>query len=106
MADLLRAWQDQHYRTLGLKVGATEVEIKTAFKTLARQHHPDKGGNPEKFKEVSAGVSLGVVHTLSTLVSARSTDKVLDCFSFFRLLQVRSAYEALLGVSCECFSTK
>ncbi|TKA51990.1 hypothetical protein B0A53_05074 [Rhodotorula sp. CCFEE 5036] len=44
--------KDQHYRTLGLKVGATEVEIKTAFKTLARQHHPDKGGNPEKFKEV------------------------------------------------------
>jgi hypothetical protein len=33
LADLLRAWQDQHYRTLGLKVGATEVEIKTAFKT-------------------------------------------------------------------------
>ena len=44
------ALQDQHYHTLGLKVGATEVEIKSAFKTLALQHHPDKGGNAEKFK--------------------------------------------------------
>ncbi|KWU42200.1 TPR-like protein [Rhodotorula sp. JG-1b] len=42
--------KDQHYHTLGLKVGATEVEIKSAFKTLALQHHPDKGGNAEKFK--------------------------------------------------------
>lgn len=47
------ALQDQHYHALGLKVGAPEVEIKSAFKTLALQHHPDKGGDPEKFKEVS-----------------------------------------------------
>ncbi|GAA5863441.1 hypothetical protein JCM3774_005291 [Rhodotorula dairenensis] len=41
-----------HYRTLGIAPGASEAEVKTAFKALARQHHPDKGGDAEKFKEV------------------------------------------------------
>ncbi|GAA5863434.1 hypothetical protein JCM3774_005289 [Rhodotorula dairenensis] len=44
--------KDKHLRTLGLEVGASEIQIKAAFKLLARQHHPDKGGDPEKFKEV------------------------------------------------------
>ncbi|GAA5990810.1 hypothetical protein JCM10908_000027 [Rhodotorula pacifica] len=43
---------DQHYRTLGLEPGASEADVKTAFKTLALQHHPDKGGDAERFKEI------------------------------------------------------
>ncbi|GAA5863438.1 hypothetical protein JCM3774_005290 [Rhodotorula dairenensis] len=49
---------DQHYETLGLEPGATEVEIRTAFKALALQHHPDKGGDAEKFKEVRHAYSV------------------------------------------------
>jgi len=30
------------YRVLGLQSGATKEEIKTAYKRLAAQHHPDK----------------------------------------------------------------
>lgn len=48
------ALQDQHFRTLGIEPGATEIEIKAAFKSLALKHHPDKGGDAEKFKEVRA----------------------------------------------------
>mgnify|MGYP003327189852 CR=1 FL=1 len=31
----------------------TALQVKQAHKSLAVQHHPDKGGDPEKFKEIS-----------------------------------------------------
>jgi len=46
-----------YYKVLGLEKGASEAEIKKAFRTLARQYHPD--ANPdkpeaeEKFKQIS-----------------------------------------------------
>eukprot|EP01055_Gregarina_sp_Pseudo9_P004115 Gregarina_sp_Pseudo_9__4114@NODE_425_length_2857_cov_75_667850_g402_i0_p1_GENE_NODE_425_length_2857_cov_75_667850_g402_i0NODE_425_length_2857_cov_75_667850_g402_i0_p1_ORF_typecomplete_len417_score96_41DnaJ_C/PF01556_18/8_6e53DnaJ/PF00226_31/6_7e24DnaJ_CXXCXGXG/PF00684_19/1_2e13AntiTRAP/PF15777_5/3_7AntiTRAP/PF15777_5/0_0028HypA/PF01155_19/2_5HypA/PF01155_19/1_9SerH/PF06873_11/9_5e02SerH/PF06873_11/3_4_NODE_425_length_2857_cov_75_667850_g402_i013682618 len=40
------------YEALGVSKEATTDEIKKAFKKLAIKHHPDKGGDPEKFKEV------------------------------------------------------
>lgn len=42
----------QHYRTLGLAVGASEEEIKKAYRKLASIHHPDKGGDTKKFQEI------------------------------------------------------
>lgn len=33
--------EEYHLAVLGLKFGATLPEIKTAFRRLARQHHPD-----------------------------------------------------------------
>ena len=37
-----------HYRTLGLKLEATQQDIKKAYRKLAMQNHPDRnGGNPE-----------------------------------------------------------
>jgi DnaJ-class molecular chaperone len=41
------------YSVLGVTKGADTEEIRKAYKTLAREHHPDKGGDPEKFKELS-----------------------------------------------------
>lgn len=40
------------YEALGVAKDASTDEIKKAFKKLAIKHHPDKGGDPEKFKEV------------------------------------------------------
>jgi curved DNA-binding protein len=46
-----------YYRTLGVEKNATEKEIKSAFRKLARQHHPDV--NPDdpqaeaRFKEIN-----------------------------------------------------
>ena len=41
-----------HYQTLGVGKNADVKEIKTAFRKLASKHHPDKGGDAEKFKEL------------------------------------------------------
>lgn len=43
-----------YYDILGISKGASSDEIKRAYRKLAHQHHPDKGGgDTEKFKEVN-----------------------------------------------------
>jgi len=42
-----------YYKTLGVEKTATAEEVKAAFRRLALEHHPDRGGNPEKFKEAN-----------------------------------------------------
>jgi DnaJ-class molecular chaperone len=41
------------YSVLGVSKNADISEIRSAYKQLAREHHPDKGGDPEKFKDLS-----------------------------------------------------
>ena len=42
-----------YYELLGVKKDATADEIKKAFRKLARKHHPDAGGDEEKFKQIN-----------------------------------------------------
>jgi DnaJ-class molecular chaperone len=42
------------YQVLGLNKGASEEEVKKAYRKQAMKHHPDKGGDPEKFKEIQS----------------------------------------------------
>lgn len=46
------------YETLQVTKGADVKEIKKAFRKLAVVHHPDKGGDEQKFKEVSAAYEI------------------------------------------------
>lgn len=46
------------YATLGVARGADTGEIKKAYRDLARTHHPDKGGDPEKFKAVQTAYDV------------------------------------------------
>ena len=43
-----------YYATLGVARNATPDEIKRAFRKLASQHHPDKGGDTARFQEIQA----------------------------------------------------
>lgn len=41
-----------YYQLLGINQSANAAEIKKAYRKLAAQHHPDKGGDTAKFQEV------------------------------------------------------
>jgi len=42
-----------YYKILGVPRDASPEEIKKAYYRLAHKYHPDKGGDPEKFKEIN-----------------------------------------------------
>jgi molecular chaperone DnaJ len=47
-----------YYEILGIEEKATQEEIKKVYRKLAVQHHPDKGGDENKFKEISEAYEI------------------------------------------------
>jgi curved DNA-binding protein len=47
-----------YYSTLGLNRGASSDEIKKAYRSMAMKHHPDRGGDEKKFKEIEEAYRL------------------------------------------------
>ena len=44
---------DEYYNLLGVDKNADKSSIKKAYHKLAVKHHPDKGGDPDKFKLIA-----------------------------------------------------
>ena len=42
-----------YYNTLGISKSASEADIKAAYRKMAMKHHPDRGGDEKKFKEIT-----------------------------------------------------
>lgn len=47
-----------YYKILGIPRNATKDDIKKAYRRLAHQYHPDKGGNETKFKEINEAYQI------------------------------------------------
>ncbi|TEB25225.1 hypothetical protein FA13DRAFT_1714051 [Coprinellus micaceus] len=56
--DLKRSKTKDYYKILGVEKECTEVEIKKAYRRESLKHHPDKGGDEEKFKLVSEAYAV------------------------------------------------
>ena len=48
-----------YYKALGVPRSATEADIKSAYRKLAVEHHPDKGGDSDRFNDI--GEAWGVL---------------------------------------------
>lgn len=46
------------YEVLGITTTASQSEIKKAYFKLAKEHHPDKGGDADKFKEIQGAYEV------------------------------------------------
>eukprot|EP01041_Mallomonas_annulata_P011029 gene11029-23052_t len=81
------------YDILGISSSATNADIKKAYKKLALIHHPDKGGDPEKFKALSAiHVILSdpekrkLYDSNGELDGTELSDEARDWYDYFRTL--------------------
>lgn len=63
-----------HYEVLGVSRDASEEEIKTAFRELAKKYHPDlnPGMEGNRFRQI-----LSAYETLSNIRKRRAYDRAL-----------------------------
>ena len=69
--------EPDHYATLGLDRRCTTAQIRTAYRLLAKRHHPDL--NPDSSEAVARSQELNAAHeTLSDSARRRAYDRELD----------------------------
>lgn len=54
----MRLDTDNLYNILGINADSSRKEIRKAYKRLAHQHHPDNGGEAERFKKISEAYQI------------------------------------------------
>ncbi len=50
--------EKDYYAILGIPASADDNEIKHAYRELARRHHPDTGGDPERFRQIQEAYEI------------------------------------------------
>jgi curved DNA-binding protein CbpA len=71
--------KQDYYADLGLSKTASETEIKTAYRKLVREHHPDRQGDPIKFRAVAeAYETLGDPTARQAYDAAKNNARIVD----------------------------
>mmetsp|Transcript_31613 Transcript_31613/g.35391 ORF Transcript_31613/g.35391 Transcript_31613/m.35391 type:complete len:468 (-) Transcript_31613:1711-3114(-) len=69
--------QELPHKILNISENSNPTEIKTAYHKLARQHHPDKGGDANKFEQI-ARAYRSLLSSSVTLSVTENTDSEDD----------------------------
>ena len=70
-----------YYQILGVKRGASDREIKRAFRKLAVKYHPDKNKDPEAEK-VFVDIAKGESSFVSNWIFAEDDPSCTQCYSY------------------------
>jgi molecular chaperone DnaJ len=80
------------YQVLGVSRNATLAEIKKAYYRLAKEHHPDSGGDKAKFAEINAAYEL---------LSDENKRKQYDRYGFRDDAEGAAGFENASGMGAE-----
>ena len=70
--------ETKHWEVLGLQPGASSREVTMAYRTLSRQHHPDKAGNSEEANRVMGELAAANAAIQSSLDTDLEIGEFLD----------------------------
>lgn len=79
MADLTLS---EARKILNLQASYTEEELKKSYRSLAREHHPDHGGNQDVFKQVQQAYEKLTKTSMTEQEVRRIEDIVLEDIFF------------------------
>jgi len=88
-----------YYNILEVNENASEEEIKKSYRRLVLIHHPDKGGDPEKFKKISEAyealinkndVNLNTVNLNTVNLNTVNLNIFNQIFNFLNMPQPRT----------------
>lgn len=83
-----------YYAVLGLAKGASEDEIKQAYRKLAMKHHPDReGGDEAKFKDIKEAYEVLSDSAKRKSYDSRSSEKNHMWTDFDEILKKYQFYE-------------
>ena len=65
---------EKYFKVLELEISASKEEIKKAYRRLAHQYHPDKGGDEKKMKEVNEAYGILIRKTKIPITEKQPID--------------------------------